>query len=492
MYPHGPLLPAASLAAGIAIGFLIGAPWWAGIFPVAFALIAYGSILYGSGSPMAALRLNKLHAVWIILLFLGIGIADEALSRPRRLSEMYGNFPPDMVACEVKSVLTRAHGDRIEAGIEGSGGALVRIGTDASRLSPGDMIMIPFDSFKPIESDTSAFARKIAPVLEARGILYSAVIPAQDIPPVGKKSYPYAFFCRLRDDMSISVERSHIDRATAGFINAVLLGSREGLDENARLTFAGGGMAHMLALSGMHLAIIAGLLLLLTWPLKLAGRYKWGYGAAVVLIWLYVLLTGCPISSVRAAIMVSFAFMAVILERKNSAKSALWSACLIILLVDPRNLFEAGFQLSVACVAALLYFSPHLNPIGHRQHPALYKVCEALLATITATVASWPLTSYYFGQIPMMFLPLNVVILPLFPAVLAAALVFTLFLCMGVEISFLGHCLEAAYGFMVDFIEFLSGGEESVLAYRISGWEVMAWCLLLTAAAWLLNKKEPA
>ncbi len=91
--------------------------------------------------------------------------------------------------------------------------------------------------------------------------------------------------------------------------------------------------------------------------------------------------------------MTTFAFIGIIAERKNFAGNALCSACLLILIVNPNALFDAGFQLSVVCVGALIAFASQLNPIGHRNHPKLYVACGAVITTIVATAASWALTS---------------------------------------------------------------------------------------------------
>ncbi|MDE6342979.1 MAG: ComEC/Rec2 family competence protein, partial [Muribaculaceae bacterium] len=348
MFNHGPQLPAFSLAGGIVIASFTSIAWWTGIIVASASVLLYAALLRASGNPVRAFRLNKWHTAWIILLFAGIGIIDQGLQRPTDLILPQGDTDKaSYVRCEVKDVLTRSSGDRLEAEILGTNGAKARILSGATDVAPGDIVMIPASHLLRVDADTTAFGRRLAPVLKARGILYSGRVPARSIEKTGRSASPRYFFTDIRNRIEIKLEKSHLERSTVRFINAILMGDRTGLDEQTRLTFARGGTAHALALSGMHLAIIAGFLMMLIWPAKLAGKYKWGYGAAILLLWMYVLVTGMANSSVRAAIMITLAFSAVMLERKNSSKDALWAACLIILIFDPSALFDAGFQLSV-------------------------------------------------------------------------------------------------------------------------------------------------
>lgn len=188
--------------------------------------------------------------------------------------------------------------------------------------------------------------------------------------------------------------------------------------------------------------------------------------------------------------MTTFAFIGIIAERKNFAGNALCSACLLILLVDPSALFDAGFQLSVVCVGALLAFASPLNPIGHRHHPILFYICGLIITTLVATGASWVLTSYYFSQIPLMFLPTNLLLLPFLPLYLSIGVIFTGLLCMGFEIRWIGQLLDSGYKLLVNATELISGGREYVIEYQLPLWGVLVWLFLLSVAAILLQRKN--
>lgn len=487
---RGPLLPTLALSAGILISSLWHLPWWSGAVPVAIALSVAIFLRYASKDPVAAFRISKWHIVWVVVLFFGIGLTDESLNRPVSLEEAYGGERPGFVTGVVTGVLTKTYGDRIDVSLLATNGAKARIRSDATMIAPGDIVTLPASMLKEVEADTTAIGRRVLPALKSAGILYTGRIPASRLAVEGRSSNPRFFFIRLRERIETSIERSHLQPATAAFLNAILMGDKTGLDEETRLTFANGGMAHMLALSGLHIGILAGFMMLLLWPLKLVGRYKSAYAVAILLLWIYVAVTGMSYSSVRACVMTTFAFVGIMAERKNFASNALCSACLLILIADPGALFDAGFQLSVVCVGALIAFATRLNPVGHRHHPTLYSVCGAVIATIVATAASWALISYYFSQVPMMFLPSNLLLLPLLPIYLAIGAVYSMLVCLGVDIDWLAHVLDIGYSMLLNGIEWLSGGTEFVIPYQIPLWGVLLWMLLLASGAYAVNRKE--
>lgn len=487
---RGPLIPTLSIASGIVLSKLLNLPWWCGSIPMSIAFLIYLFLLDASKDPVSAFKWGKWHIVWVMFLFLGIGITDESLARPKSVEESFDGNIPESLYCEVTDVLTKTYGERIDVVIEGTNGAKARIRTGVKEITPGDIIKIPSHRLTAIEKDTTEIGKKLSPILKASGILYTGRIVPKYIETIGRSSNPRYFFAAIREKIETTIERSHLSKSTSDFLNAILMGDKTGLDEQTRLTFANGGMAHMLALSGLHIGILAAFLLLLMWPIKFAGHYKWGYIVAILILWMYVAVTGMAYSSVRAAIMTTFAFIGIIAERKNFAGNALCSACLLILVADPHALFDAGFQLSVVCVGSLIAFATRLNPIGHLNHPKLYVVCGAIITTIVATAASWALTSYYFSQIPLMFLPTNVLLLPMLPIYLSLSVVFVIFLFMGIELGWLANILDYGYQFLLRSAEWLSNGTEFVVDYQLPLWGVIMWLGILGAGAFLINKKD--
>jgi len=486
----GALIPVISLAVGIIVGAMADLNWWWGIIFIVMAVVVYLAIMHYSGDPVKAFRFGKWHIAWVILIFLGVGSLDEYLNRPVALKDIYGSKMPDYVSGEITNVLSKTYGDKLEVAIDGTNGAKAQIRTGATALSEGDLITFPSEKLTEIASDSSEMIRNIAPMLESKGILYSAFVPSKNIKRTGHVNSIRNVCIRIRNAIEIKIENSHLKKETSGFLKAILMGDKNGLNEETRLTFVHGGTAHMLALSGLHMGILAGLLMWLMWPARALGKYKWGYALAIIMLWCYVFITGMSHSSVRACIMITFAFIAVIFERKNNVGHALCCACMLILIMNPSAIFDVGFQLSVVCVASLIAFASRLNPIRRRQHPILFRVCEALLTTIVATVASWAFISYYFRQVPLMFLPTNVLLLPLLPLYLSISVIFVTLLCMGIEFGVLGMILDQGYKFLMWATDKLSFGSEFVVPYQIPLWGLAIWIIFIAFAAWILNRNR--
>ena len=210
---------------------------------------------------------------------------------------------------------------------------------------------------------------------------------------------------KMRDRIEILIEKSMLDRAVSEFIISILLGDKSFLSNDVRDSFNNSGVAHILALSGMHVAIIMGIILLLLFPLQLMGMRKLRYVIALALIWAYAFMTGLAPSTVRACVMTSFMVLALLTQRRNKAVNSLLASAFIIILVDPASVYDIGLQLSFLCVACILAFAGPLNTVSERYHPKWHAVTSSILVSLIATLGTWVLVSYYFKRVPCFFCP---------------------------------------------------------------------------------------
>jgi len=144
-----------------------------------------------------------------------------------------------------------------------------------------------------------------------------------------------------------------------GMYSAIILGDKSGLEKSAKNSFAKTGTLHIFAISGMHVAMLAGILYfafsLLRCPLKFRVY------AALPILFLYVeICQGTP-SARRAFIMIFFFGLSLLMKRKSAAIYSLIAAALFTLILSPLDLFDAGFSLSYVAVASILIFALPLN-----------------------------------------------------------------------------------------------------------------------------------
>ncbi len=257
-----------------------------------------------------------------------------------------------------------------------------------------------------------------------------------------------------------------------GLVEALVLGRRDGLDPELREAFARSGLAHLLAISGLHVATVAGIVAAVVgWVLRWLGSLseaRWleagrtGPAARVVALVAagsYVLLAGAPTSARRAAIMVAVALLATSLRRRLSGWTALGAALFGVLLLDPEAATSLGLALSVVSVAGLLALrrSRVAGERGGKPHPwgRLYRFATSLLgvflASLATLLATAPFSAWAFGRVPVAALWTNVLVLPVFALLLPCILGVVLFGAVvpswaGVGVGLISLVLEEAIG----------------------------------------------
>ena len=210
----------------------------------------------------------------------------------------------------------------------------------------------------------------------------------------------------------------------APLAEALLVAQRDGIEPKVKRDFAASGLAHLLAISGTHVALVAAMVMLAAALLRLPALTGSALGAAAAVV--YVLFLGAPYPAVRAALQILLVLAARLLQRPAYNFALLAAAGAAILLWDPLALLDAGFQLSFA---GLLGIFAWRQPLIDALPDSLPLVLRDAVATSTAaTLATTPIAAYHFGQVSLIAVPANLVAVPLVAvAVPAAALAVMLY-----------------------------------------------------------------
>lgn len=229
-----------------------------------------------------------------------------------------------------------------------------------------------------------------------------------------------------------------------GLIQGVLFNRRRALDAEWAAAFRGTGAAHILAISGLHVGIILAALVLLA--RLVCRRRSLSLSLSLPLLWVYIVLIGCPPSAVRAGCMATLAVAVMLARVRTEPERILPVAALAILLVNPRLLASVGFQLSVAAVAGIVaILGPRPSGQSTRRSP-LQAGCNLLLLTLAAQSAVLPLQILVFGTFSP-FAPLvNVVAVPLLGIWLPTALAAVLATALGLPAAMLAGALCEGLG----------------------------------------------
>ena len=223
------------------------------------------------------------------------------------------------------------------------------------------------------------------------------------------KTYFLAQRAKLLDRLS----ESGVDGSVYAVVAAMTLGDKSQLTKELRDTYAVSGASHILALSGLHLGIIYTLLSLLL------SRRRWQVISQVVIIvciWLFVFLVGMSASVVRSAVMITVYALLSLGHRDKMSVNTLAFAAIVMLLFNPKSLFDVGFQLSFMAVLAILLFYPLFESVWSQQFLFGHRLFRWLWTTLAVSCAAQigvaPLIAYYFGRFSCYFLLTNLVVVP--------------------------------------------------------------------------------
>jgi competence protein ComEC len=213
----------------------------------------------------------------------------------------------------------------------------------------------------------------------------------------------------------------------AALLAGLALGERAGLSKKVQEAFSNTGTTHVLAVSGLHVVLVAFVIFLLLRLFRVTKRWA-GAGTIAGLIF-YTLLTGSPPSIVRATIMAVAVIAGSLFERQGNGLNMLGLAGLVILGFWPQALFDAGFQLSFAATAGILALTRPIQNILFRfsgNETLREWLFVPLAVSLAAQVFTAPFLAYHFHRIPLISLIANLIVVPLTNGLLAIGLVMSL------------------------------------------------------------------
>lgn len=197
-------------------------------------------------------------------------------------------------------------------------------------------------------------------------------------------------------------------------LSALTVGYKEELSEDLRETYQVAGVSHILALSGMHIAVLWGLLCWILRPLDRSCLLRWvKCGIIVLLLWTFAFLVGLPPSVIRAVVMCMLMTVARAAGERTLSLNTLAIAAFFMLLYNPFYLFDTGFQLSFLAVFSILFIYPVIFRCWRVHHPVPRYIWGIVAVSLAAQLGTAPVVIYKFAYFPVCFLPANLIVAPL-------------------------------------------------------------------------------
>lgn len=240
------------------------------------------------------------------------------------------------------------------------------------------------------------------------------------------------------------------DDAVRGVAEAVIFGFKEDLDEDWLKAFSKTGTIHVLAVSGLHVGIIYVLMSFLLGISKSRGVSLVVKSSGILIVlFLYALLTGFSPSVSRASIMFGTVIIGNSFNRQSSIYNSLCLACFILLVFNPLNIYNVGFQFSFLAVLGIVYFKDDIRGLFPEASYFFDKIFILLSVSIAAQIATFPLGLFYFHQYPNLFMFSNLIVIPCISIVLYLGVIFILIVPFS---NSLGEIISDVIGIYIQFI----------------------------------------
>lgn len=341
--------------------------------------------------------------------------------------------------------------------------------------------------------DRSEQHRDYAALMEARGFVGTLYVTPRNLICKSPSTIntPLIYAKRLQNYAVAQIDKLRLTGDEYAIAKTMIAGTRHGMDRQLSQAYSRIGAAHLLAVSGLHVGIVFAFLNILLYLLPLLPKGHIARNLIVIVaIWIYAAMTGLSPSVIRAAMMFSGAQIALASTHYRDAVNIMLGTAVVMLCLNPNNLFDISFQLSFIAVFFILLIYPPLYRAMRGRSKAINVGASLVLIGLVASAATIPLVSYKFGNIPIM----GIVIGPLL--VICSNFILTLsigWIMMPLPIAreLVGTVLNWLIGAQNTMVEWGASFQFSAVEYRMSWWTVgVCYLLLGTVAIWIWSRDK--
>ena len=292
----------------------------------------------------------------------------------------------------------------------------------SQRLTVGDRLLAQA-KLTPIQAPRNAMDFDFKTYMLRKGVVRKISLDKKPFVALAPKKSLKRWAYKLQQQLIAQLKQTPLNQNNKALVMALVLGHKAELSEERLAQYQRAGAMHLLAISGLHIGIVLMLLRFFVRPLK---RLRYGKVLAalipVLLLWCFVLITGGSASVTRAVTMFTFLQLGLAMARKNAGIQAVWVSFVLLLFVNPRFMFDVGFQLSYAAVFGIVWMMPHWQRLFLKQHKSVRYLTDLFGVGVIAQLAILPLSLYYFNQFPLLFWVSNLVLVPLLGFIITLAI----------------------------------------------------------------------
>jgi len=355
---------------------------------------------------------------------------------------------------------------------QGKGRLLLTISMETTSFQYGDRIFFNSKLFS-IKGGQSGTGFNYQRYLNLKEVFAQAYLPHFfniQIDKTGQGNF-YRLIDEMRDYIITTFGES-LDKESSSLASGFLIGVTKDISPDLFQLFRDTGTLHLLAVSGSNVALVILFFAFLfkASPYRLVTR-------TIVLLFLIVIFSFLAYnqpSVVRASVMASLVLLGRMFQRRIELNNIIASTAVIILLYNPAELYDVGFQLSFITAWGLIYFIPKItaNIEYAKWHPAVRYLCFVFIVSTIAQIVSLPMSAYYFQRMPAISFVSNIIIVPLVSVIVIGEVILLLVaFVFPVAGLFIGSLLNPIVNFCIYLLKvFASDNLNMIFHYKFSGW----------------------
>lgn len=364
---------------------------------------------------------------------------------------------------------------------------------DVGNLHPGARILVK-GSLNRIKNFGNPYEFDYAKYMRNNGIFFTMYAEASNV-----KVFPerhgfnlQVWAVKVRNLVLGYFKNLGMSPPALGVVSALTVGDKSYLNNDIQSIYINSGTIHILAVSGMHVALLFWLLQRLTFPLIYIRRGKIVQAVIVItVIWGYAIITGLSASVIRAAVMFTIWMVGESYKRNTNVYNTIAASAFGILAYNPDSIFDVGFQLSYLAVLGIVMFYKSINNWVYSRIWVVNKIWQMIAVSIAAQIVTLPVTLFYFHQFPNYFLLANIVALPLSTGIIYASI----FILVFIPFPHLWYYIGKILGFAIDFLNHILQEIEHLPYSVTSGihitgvMTVFFYCFIISLLLFIYRKK---
>ncbi len=374
-------------------------------------------------------------------------------------------------------------------GYEDSDKILLSVYGKKVHIAPGEIYQIT-GRLKVPEPETNPGGFDYRFYLQTQKLYLTMWTEPEDIRLIDKEPLflQYDRLLLLRSNIINTID-THLPKQESSVLTSIIFGSSE-IDAEVLENFRHIGIAHVLAVSGLHTGIIY-LFIQALLRLFRAGKKTTFFLTTIGLIG-YILLTGMSVSVIRASIMLWFLCLANLMGKKGDSFNFLCIAAMLILLLNPLAIFTVSFQMSFVAVLSIVLFVPVIENKIRTKSKYLRKLLLFISVSMIVQIAVAPITAYYFHTFSPVSLLANLLIVPMIGVLLVTALFGLIFTPLPQIADILFVIVEKLLSYSIYIADVLAKLPYAYLYVKSPRWYVfvLIYTLMLCGFGYLHRKKE--